>query len=44
LQSDSGADKKLYGREVSAEEIVEGKVSMPPEAEEFIAQLRRRSK
>jgi lipid-binding SYLF domain-containing protein len=37
MRSDDGANKKLYGKELSAKEIVrEGKVKTPPDGEPFI--------
>lgn len=41
LRPDGGANENLYGRKVSAKEIIAGKVSMPPEAEGLISQLQR---
>ena len=44
LRSDGGANKKLYGRELSAKEIVrEGKVSVPAAGSEFISLLNKTS-
>jgi lipid-binding SYLF domain-containing protein len=41
LRSDDGANKALYGREISAKEIVrEGKVPVPPAAKRLLAILR----
>ena len=40
LRSDDGANKNLYGQELSAKEIVvEGKVKAPPSASGLIAEL-----
>jgi lipid-binding SYLF domain-containing protein len=41
LRPDGGANENLYGRKVSAQEIMGGKVPMPPEAETLIAQLQK---
>ena len=41
LRPDDGANKNLYGRKVSSQEIIDGKVPMPPEAERLISQLQR---
>jgi SH3 domain-containing YSC84-like protein 1 len=44
LRSDDGANKALYGRDISAREIVrEGKVPPPPSAHRLLAVLRRAS-
>jgi lipid-binding SYLF domain-containing protein len=44
LRSDDGANKVLYGKELSAKEIVrEGKVPPPPSAQRLLATLRRAS-
>ncbi len=44
LRSDDGANKALYGQELSAKEIVrEGKVKPPPSATRLLAILRRAS-
>ena len=41
LRPDDGANENLYGKKVSAEEILAGKVSMPKEANDLVAQLQR---
>jgi lipid-binding SYLF domain-containing protein len=41
LRPDGGANENLYGRKVSSQEIIDGKVPMPPEAEGLISQLQR---
>ena len=41
LRPDGGANESLYGREVSPQEIIDGKVPMPAEAQELISQLQR---
>jgi lipid-binding SYLF domain-containing protein len=41
LRPDGDANDKLYGKKISAEEIVAGKVTMPPEAEQFISELQK---
>jgi len=41
LRPDGGANENLYGRKVSSQEIIAGKVPMPPEAEQLISQLQR---
>lgn len=41
LQPDGGANENLYGRKVKPEEIIEGKVQMPPEAEQLISGLQK---
>ncbi|MFZ0796369.1 MAG: lipid-binding SYLF domain-containing protein [Terriglobales bacterium] len=44
LRSDDGANKALYGKELSAKEIVrEGKVAPPASAQELLATLRKAS-
>jgi lipid-binding SYLF domain-containing protein len=44
MRSDDGANKKLYGKELSAKEIVrEGKVKTPPDGEPLIRLLRQNS-
>ena len=44
LRSDNGANKKIYGRELSAREIVrEGKVGVPPAARGLINLLNQKS-
>ena len=39
LRPDGGANENLYGKKVSAEDIIAGKVQMPPEARPLIAEL-----
>jgi len=41
LRPDGGANKSIYGREVSGQEIVDGKVPMPPEAGQLVSQLQK---
>jgi lipid-binding SYLF domain-containing protein len=41
LRPDGGANENLYGKKVSATEIIQGKVQMPPEAQQLIAELQR---
>ena len=41
LRPDSGANESLYGRAVSPQEIIDGKVQMPAEAQELMLQLQR---
>ena len=41
LRPDSGANESLYGRAISPQEIIDGKVPMPAEAQELISQLQR---
>ena len=44
MRSDDGANKKLYGKELSAKEIVrEGKVKTPPDGEPLIHLLQKTS-
>jgi lipid-binding SYLF domain-containing protein len=44
LRSDDGANKTLYGKELSAKEIVrEGKVPPPADAQKLLALLRKAS-
>jgi SH3 domain-containing YSC84-like protein 1 len=44
LRSDGSANEKLYGRKLSAKEIIrEGKVGIPPSAEELVSLLDKRS-
>jgi len=44
LRSDGSANEKLYGRKLSAKEIIrEGKVGIPASARELVAQLDKRS-
>ncbi len=44
LRSDGSANEKLYGKKVSAKEIIrEGKVKAPPSAAALIALLNRKS-
>jgi SH3 domain-containing YSC84-like protein 1 len=44
LRPDGGANENLYGKKVSAAEIIESKVSMPPEAQPLIAVLEKSEK
>jgi lipid-binding SYLF domain-containing protein len=41
LRPDGSANENLYGKKVSAEEIIAGKVSPPKESTELVAQLQR---
>jgi lipid-binding SYLF domain-containing protein len=41
LRPDSDANKNLYGQEVKPQEIIAGKVPMPPEANQLIADLQK---
>jgi lipid-binding SYLF domain-containing protein len=44
LRSDNSANKKIYGRELSAKEIVrEGKVAVPPAGHALISLLNQQS-
>jgi lipid-binding SYLF domain-containing protein len=44
MRSDDGANKKLYGKELTAKEIVrEGKVKTPPAGEPLIHLLQQNS-
>jgi lipid-binding SYLF domain-containing protein len=43
LRQDNSANRKLYGRELSAREIVSGKVGVPAAGQEMIATLRKHS-
>jgi lipid-binding SYLF domain-containing protein len=44
LRSDGSANEKLYGRKLSAKEIIrEGKVGIPPAARELVSLLDRKS-
>jgi len=43
LRQDNSANHKLYGRELSAKEIVSGKVAPPAAGEEMVATLRKHS-
>jgi lipid-binding SYLF domain-containing protein len=44
LRSDGSANEKLYGRKLSAKEIIrEGKVGIPACANQLIAQLNKKS-
>jgi lipid-binding SYLF domain-containing protein len=44
LRSDGSANKKLYGRDISAKEIVrQGKVGIPASGRELVALLDKRS-
>jgi lipid-binding SYLF domain-containing protein len=44
LRPDGGANENLYGRKVSGAEIIEGKVSPPPEAQQLISGLQKSQK
>jgi lipid-binding SYLF domain-containing protein len=44
LRPDGDANENLYGRKVKPEEIIAGKVQMPPEAEQLISELRQSHK
>src|SRR5215471_19085581 len=44
LKPDGGANENLYGKKVTAEDIIAGKVQTPPEAQQLIAQLERSEK
>lgn len=41
LRPDGDANKNLYGKEVSAEQIIAGKVAMPPEAHLLVVELKK---
>ena len=41
LHSDGDANEHLYGKKISAEEIMAGKVSPPPEAQQLTASLQK---
>ena len=41
LRPDGGANENLYGRKVTSEEIIAGKVPMPPEAQQLIEVLQK---
>jgi len=41
LRPDGDANKNLYGQEVKPQEIIAGKVPMPPEANQLIADLQK---
>lgn len=41
LKPDGGANENLYGKKVSAQDIIAGKVQAPPEAQQLNAQLER---
>ena len=43
LRPDGSANRKLYGRQLTAREIVSGKVAVPPAGREMIATLRKHS-
>lgn len=43
LRQDNSANHKLYGRELSAREIVSGKVGVPAAGQEMVATLRKHS-
>jgi lipid-binding SYLF domain-containing protein len=44
LRPDGGANENLYGRKVTPQEIMAGKVTMPPEAEKLIGALTSQTK
>ena len=44
LRPDGGANENLYGRKVTPQEIMAGKVTMPPEAEKLIGTLTSQTK
>jgi lipid-binding SYLF domain-containing protein len=41
LKPDGDANENLYGRKVKPEEIIAGKVQMPPEAQQLVSELQR---
>jgi SH3 domain-containing YSC84-like protein 1 len=41
LRPDGGANENLYGQKISSEDIIGGKVPMPPEAQELIQALQK---
>lgn len=41
LRPDGDANKNLYSKEVSAQDILDGKVTTPPEAQQLIADLQK---
>ena len=43
LRPDGSANRKLYGRQLSAREIVSGKIAVPPAGQEMVATLRKHS-
>jgi lipid-binding SYLF domain-containing protein len=43
LRQDNSANRKLYGRELSAREIISGKVGVPAAGQEMVATLRKHS-
>jgi len=43
LRQDNSANKKLYGRELSARQIISGKVAVPPAGREMVATLQKHS-
>jgi lipid-binding SYLF domain-containing protein len=43
LRQDNSANRKLYGRELSAREIISGKVATPAAGQEMVATLRKHS-
>ena len=43
LRPDGSANRKFYGRQLSAREIVSGKVATPPAGQEMVATLRKHS-
>jgi len=43
LRPDNNANEKLYGKKVTAEEIVQGKVPVPPAAQKMVSLLNKKS-
>ena len=43
LRQDSSANRKLYGRELTAREIISGKVGIPASGQVMVATLRKHS-
>jgi lipid-binding SYLF domain-containing protein len=43
LRQDNSANRKLYGRELTAREIVSGKVGVPAAGQDMVATLRKHS-
>ena len=41
LRPDGDANENLYGQKVTPEEIIAGKVPMPPEAQQLISDLQK---
>ena len=41
LRPDGGANENLYGKKVSSEDIIAGKVPTPPEASQLLSELQR---